>query len=57
MAVILDKVPGVDLDQNLVDAGVGVIDIRSVYDIDGMDTASPNIAPEYSSRDVFPTQK
>jgi hypothetical protein len=42
--IILDKVPGVDLDQNLVDAGVGVIDIRSVYDIDGLDTASPNIA-------------
>jgi len=42
--IILDKVPGVDLDQNLVDAGVGVIDIRSVYDIDGMDTATPNIA-------------
>ncbi len=42
--IILDKVPGVDLDQNLVGAGVGVIDLRSVYDIDGMDTASPNIA-------------
>jgi hydrazine synthase alpha subunit-like protein len=42
--IILDKVPGVDLDQNLVDANVGVIDIRSVYDIDGLDTANPNIA-------------
>jgi len=42
--IILDKVPGVDLDQNLVDANVGVIDIRSVYDIDGVDTAQPNIA-------------
>ena len=42
--IILDKVPGVDLDQNLVTAGVGVIDIRSVYDIDGVDTANPNIA-------------
>ena len=42
--IILDKVPGVDLDQNLVDAGVGVIDISSVYDIDGVDTANPNIA-------------
>jgi len=42
--IILDKVPGVDLDQNLVSAGVGVIDIRSVYDIDGVDTANPNIA-------------
>ena len=36
--IILDKVPGVDLDQNLVNAGVGVLDIRSVYDIDGVDT-------------------
>lgn len=42
--IILDKVPGVDLDQNLVDAHVGVLDIRSVYDIDGVDTANPNIA-------------
>jgi hypothetical protein len=42
--IVLDKVPGVDLDQNLVTAGVGVIDIRSVYDIDGLDTANPNIA-------------
>ncbi|MBS0378259.1 MAG: hypothetical protein JSS29_07225 [Proteobacteria bacterium] len=42
--IILDKVPGVNLDQNLVDANVGVIDIRSIYDIDGVDTATPNIA-------------
>jgi hypothetical protein len=42
--IILDKVPGVNLDQDLVTAVVGVIDIRSVYDIDGMDTANPNIA-------------
>jgi len=42
--IILDKIPGVDLDQNLYDANVGVIDIRSVYDIDGVDTANPNIA-------------
>ena len=42
--IILDKVPGVDLDQNLVDAGVGVIDIKSVYDFDGVDTAVPDIA-------------
>ena len=40
--IILDQ--GVDLDQGLVSAGVGVIDIRSVYDIDGVDTANPNIA-------------
>jgi hypothetical protein len=42
-AVILDGVPGVDLDQNLYDQGVGVIDIKSVYDFDGVDTAVPNI--------------
>ncbi|MBV8305919.1 MAG: hypothetical protein JO274_00445 [Gammaproteobacteria bacterium] len=43
-AVIPDKIPGVGLDENLLNAGVGVIDIRSVYDIDGVDTAVPNIA-------------
>jgi len=42
-AVILDAVPGVDVDENLFDAGVGVIDIKSVYDFDGVDTAKPNI--------------
>jgi|HubBroStandDraft_5_1064220.scaffolds.fasta_scaffold00930_8 hypothetical protein len=41
--IILDKLPGVDVDQDLVDAGVGVIDIKSVYDFDGVDTAVPNI--------------
>ncbi len=30
-------------DPNLVAEGVGVIDIRSVYDVDGVDTASPDI--------------
>jgi hypothetical protein len=40
---INDKVPGVGLDGNLLNAGVGAIDIRSVYDIDGVDTAVPNI--------------
>lgn len=42
--VILDKVPGVDVDASLAGEGVGVIDIRSVYDMDGVDTALPNIA-------------
>ncbi len=41
--IILDKLPGVDVSQNLVDAGVGIVDIKSVYDIDGADTATPNI--------------
>src|SRR5262249_13147283 len=30
--------------QHSADANVGVIDIRSVYDFDGVDTANPNIA-------------
>ena len=34
-ASIPDKVVGVDLDADLVAAGVGIIDVRSVYDVDG----------------------
>jgi predicted secreted protein len=41
--IILDKLPGVDLDRDLVTAGVGVLDIKSVYDFDGADTAVPSI--------------
>jgi hypothetical protein len=42
--IIPDQVAGVTLNQDWVNAGVGVIDIRSVYDFDGVDTANPNIA-------------
>jgi Hydrazine synthase alpha subunit middle domain len=42
--IIPDQVAGVTLNQNFVNAGVGAIDIRSVYDFDGVDTANPNIA-------------
>ena len=42
--VILDRVPGVDVNADLVSEGVGVLDIKSVYDFDGVDTATPNIA-------------
>jgi hypothetical protein len=41
--VILDQQPGAGLNQNFYDAGVGVIDIRSVYDFDGVDTAPGGI--------------
>jgi hypothetical protein len=37
-----DPVPGLDIDQTLFDEGVGVLHIRSVYDMDGVDSA-PNI--------------
>ncbi len=41
---IADAVAGVELDADLVDAGAGVLNIRSVYDIDGVDTAPAGIA-------------
>jgi hypothetical protein len=42
--IIPDQVPGVTLNQNWATNSVGAIDIRSVYDFDGVDTAVPNIA-------------
>ena len=42
--IIPDQVPGVTLNQNWANNGVGAIDIRSVYDFDGIDTAVPDIA-------------
>ncbi|MDH3510709.1 MAG: hypothetical protein OER85_07610 [Gammaproteobacteria bacterium] len=41
--VIFDKETTGELDPNLVAEGVGVLNIRSVYDIDGMDQAVPDI--------------
>ncbi len=43
-AVVLDKVAVLDFDPALQTEGVGILDIRSVYDFDGVDRASPNIA-------------
>lgn len=46
-AVILDKVAVLDFDPSLESEGVGILDIRSVYDFDGKDMAppdAPNIA-------------
>ncbi|HEY1898959.1 MAG TPA: hypothetical protein VGG49_04105 [Steroidobacteraceae bacterium] len=39
---IVDQQPGVTLDQDMAAAGVGEIDIRDVYDFDGVDTAQPS---------------
>jgi hypothetical protein len=41
--VILDKQAPQDLDSTFVSDAVGVLSIKSVYDIDGTDTATPNI--------------
>ena len=43
-AVILDAVPGVDYDPVLAAENVGILNIRSVYDFDGVDTAVGGIA-------------
>ena len=42
--VILDRAAGVDFPQDLLTEGVGVLHIRSVYDIDGVDQAPGGIA-------------
>jgi hypothetical protein len=57
-AVILDKVGGVDVDQQLIDESVGVLHIRSVYDFDG--TAIVDIPtlrnPGLTTADVRPAR-
>ncbi len=40
-AVILDKVAVLDFDPSLESEGVGILDIRSVYDFDGKDVTAP----------------
>ena len=42
--ILFDKQVGIELDQQLADKGVGILNIRSVYDVDGVNTAIPNIA-------------
>ena len=42
-AILFDKSPGAELDPQLVTEGTGILNIRSVYDIDGADTAIPDI--------------
>ena len=41
--VVFDKDTTGELDPTLIAEGVGVLDIRSVYDVDGVDTAVPSI--------------
>ncbi len=42
--VIIDGAPGVNLDQDLVTENVGILNIRSVYDLDGVDSTGPGIS-------------
>jgi hypothetical protein len=43
---IADFTPTTTAEQNLVNGEVGVLDISSVYDFDGIDTAKPNIVTQ-----------
>lgn len=56
----LDKRAGVELDADNVAEGVGTLHIRSVYDLDGVDTADPNIValadPMQTSADQRPAR-
>ncbi len=58
--VVRDKVPGVDIDRDLSAQGVGLLQIRSVYDFDGVDTAVPNIPgvadPKQTTADQRPAR-
>ncbi|MEO7774554.1 MAG: hypothetical protein ABIT61_07650, partial [Steroidobacteraceae bacterium] len=47
-AVILDGVPGLGLDAALASEGVGLINIRSVYDTDGVQATAP-AAPDIAT--------
>ena len=40
----IDRVAGVDFDAELESEGVGILDIRSVYDIDGVDSSPGGLA-------------
>jgi hypothetical protein len=45
-AFIPDSAPSNAAQQNLVNNGVGILNISSVYDFDGVDTAKPDIATQ-----------
>jgi hypothetical protein len=57
---ILDPVPGIDFDPDLITENVGILNIRSVYDVDGIDIAVPDVAtladPANATADQRPTR-
>jgi hypothetical protein len=42
--ILVDAAPAPGQAEAMANAGVGLLDISSVYDVDGVDTATPNIA-------------
>ena len=55
--VILDPVPGVDVPSSLVDENAGILNIRSIYDRDGVDTALPNLTALSDPQVTAPDQR
>ncbi len=55
--VLLDRVAGVDFDAELESESVGILDIRSVYDFDGADTAPGGIAALSDPRQTVAAQR
>ena len=47
--IIFDAIPGVDVDQTLVDENVGILHIASVYDFDGQYSALGGPAPDIAT--------
>jgi len=43
-SILVDAAPAPGQAETMATAGVGLLDISSVYDVDGVDTATPNIA-------------
>ena len=41
--ILFDKQSGIELDQQAFEEGVGLLNIRNVYDVDGVDTSNPDI--------------
>jgi hypothetical protein len=55
--VILDKTPGLDVDADLAAEDVGILNIRSVYDIDGVSVATPDIETLADPEQTLATQR
>ncbi len=59
-AILYDKTAGLGLDSTLMDEGAGILQIRSVYDLDGVDTSPTGIAaladPLQSTADQRPAR-
>jgi len=56
-AVIFDFVASTSFEQDLIDDNTGILNIRSVYDVDGVDIANPDIATIADPAQTTPDQR